>query len=82
MALPHGEDDYSENSQSAYKEVVKNTAPPDHPLTLAAMMNIAADINNTFSSAITELKSDIFPSLKSQKGLRKQGAEEIEPLPA
>lgn len=57
-AISHGED-YSEESQSASKDMVRDNATPDHPLSYSDMSVFGADIKNTFSSAITELKADL-----------------------
>lgn len=79
MAQPHGEEDFSEDLQSAYEEAVRDTAAPDHPLTFPAMMKIAAEIKHTFSSATMELKADILSLSEKFEGAEKLGTGETEP---
>lgn len=74
IAQPCGEEEFSEDSQSAYEEEVRDTPPPDHPFTLTAMMKKAADIKGTFSSAITELKADMLSISEKLEGVEAEGA--------
>lgn len=48
MAQARGEDEYSEDSQSAIEDPVREERDLDHPLTLADMNIIAADKKKHF----------------------------------
>lgn len=73
MEQPHGEEEFSEDLQSTYEEEVRDNPPPDHSLTLTAMMKIAVDIKSTFWSAITELKADILSLCEKLEGVENAG---------
>lgn len=74
MEQPHGEEDFSEDSQSAYEKAVSDTATPDHLLTLTAMMKIGDDMKSIFSSDITKLKADILSMFEKLEGAEKAGS--------
>lgn len=59
MVLPGHEAEHSKESMSASEETVRDLEYSDHPLQLSERSMIAADIKNTFSSAITDLKADL-----------------------
>lgn len=59
MVPIHHEEDFSDDSQSAPERSIRGKSNPDHPLTLADMSVIAADIKATFSAALTDLKTSM-----------------------
>lgn len=59
MASISHKEDYSEESQSASEDMVRDNDISDHLLSYSDMSLFMADIKNTFSSTITELKADL-----------------------
>lgn len=71
----HAAEDFSEDSQLATGENSRGTSHSNLPLTYAYMAVIAADIKSTFSSAITDLKSNLLvlnDKMASAEAARKQ----------
>lgn len=48
----------SEDSMSASEDMGRHSEHPDHPLRFSEMTKFAADIKNSFASAITDLRAD------------------------
>lgn len=74
MTQPFGEEEFSEDSQFTYEDEERDTPSSEHPLTLTAMIKIAADIKGTLSSAITELKADVLSLFEKLEGVEKAGS--------
>lgn len=56
--MGHEAEHIEEDSLSASEDMVREPEHTDHPLRLSEMTKIAADIKNTLSSAITDLRAD------------------------
>lgn len=59
MAQTRPEEDFSKESQSASEDTGRESSHADHPLTYVDMSSFAADINSTFLSSITDLRTNL-----------------------
>lgn len=64
-----------EESLSASEDSVRDTMHPDHPVTFADMTVFAADINNLFLTAITDLRIDILVLTEQLSSAERSGKQ-------